>query len=94
LIEIGHVVLDADKSNRQCLFCNYVSSYSPDWEPQAYGIGAAVALSVYGLGYVLDDQVSIPDRGGEFFSPPPRPNRLWRPPSHPFDGHWGPFPQG
>jgi len=29
----------------------------------------------------LDDQGSIPSGGSEFFSKPPRPERLWGPPS-------------
>jgi hypothetical protein len=33
------------------------------------------------LGYGLDDQGSIPGAGWEFFSKPPRPERLWGPPS-------------
>jgi hypothetical protein len=38
-----------------------------------------MAQSVWGLGYWLDDRGSIPGRGWEFFSSPPRPARLWGP---------------
>jgi len=33
------------------------------------------------VGYGLDDRASIPDRGKNFFSSPPRPNRHWGSPS-------------
>jgi hypothetical protein len=37
--------------------------------------------AVIALGYGLDDRGSIPGGGWEFFSSPPRPERLWGPPS-------------
>jgi hypothetical protein len=43
--------------------------------------GSSVGIAT---GYGLDDRgsrVSIPDGGWEFFSPPPRPDRFWSPPS-------------
>jgi hypothetical protein len=38
-------------------------------------------ISGIALGYRLNDQGSSPSRGWEFLSSPPRPDRLWGPPS-------------
>jgi hypothetical protein len=50
------------------------------------------------LGYRLDDRgsrVRFPGGGGwEFFSSPPRPERLWSPPSLLSNGYQGLFPGG
>jgi hypothetical protein len=43
------------------------------------------------LGYVLNDRGSIPGGGWEFFSSPPRPERLWGPPSLLSNGYKGLF---
>jgi hypothetical protein len=42
-------------------------------------VGAVIAQSV--TGYGLDDRGSISGGCWEFFSKPPRPERLWGPPS-------------
>jgi hypothetical protein len=51
-----------------------------------------------GLGYGLDDRGSrfrFPAGGGwEFFSPPPRPERLWGPPNLLSNGYQELFPWG
>jgi hypothetical protein len=41
------------------------------------------------LGYMLDDRGSIPGRDREFFSSPPRPDRLWGPPGLLSNGYEG-----
>jgi len=43
------------------------------------------------LGYGLDDGGSSPGRAWEFFSSPPRPHRLWCPPSLLSNGYQGFF---
>jgi hypothetical protein len=43
------------------------------------------------LGYGMDDWGSIPGGGWEFFSSPPRPERLWGPPSLLSNGYQGLF---
>jgi hypothetical protein len=44
--------------------------------------------------YGLDDWGSNPGGGWEFFPSPPRPDRLWDPPSLLFNGYGGIFPWG
>jgi hypothetical protein len=46
------------------------------------------------LGYGLDDRGSIPGGCWEFFSKPPRPERLWSSPSLLSNGYQGLFPWG
>jgi hypothetical protein len=46
------------------------------------------------VGYGLDDRGSIPVRGWEFLSSPPRPDWLWGPSSLPSNGHHGFLPWG
>jgi hypothetical protein len=46
------------------------------------------------LSYGLDDRGSIPCGFSEFFSSPPRPERLWGPPSLLANGYQGLFPWG
>jgi hypothetical protein len=58
--------------------------------------GAGVAQSVLKVGFGLDDRSTSPGRGngGNFFSSPPRPNRLWGPPSLLSNGYRGLLPRG
>jgi hypothetical protein len=46
------------------------------------------------ISYVLDDRGSIPGRDWDFFSWPPRPDRLWGPPSLLSNRYWELFPLG
>jgi hypothetical protein len=46
------------------------------------------------LGYGLDDRGSIPGECWEFFSKPPRPERLWGPPSLLSNGYPGALSPG
>jgi hypothetical protein len=51
--------------------------------------GASIAQSVEVLGYGLDDRGLPLGRGREFFSSPPRQDRLWGPPSPLYSGYPG-----
>jgi hypothetical protein len=53
-----------------------------------------VAQLVQGLAYGLDDWASITGNGRDFFSSPPRPDRLRNPPSLLSSGYQKLFPQG